>query len=143
MSNIIKDAAADVASFLDGKAANSLTLALGSNLFIGQVRSTERTQAPAVFVLGTGGTTPSPYIGGRRTSLFRPTVQLIVRGPAGNDTEGAAIAAAVYAWLHQRVTAGYVSWDARDSAPVYLGADPRQHGQWAINLECSYRSSLD
>ena len=138
----LKDAAADVAAFLEGKAASSLTLELGTNLFIGQVRVPERTPAPAVFVLGTGGPTPSPYIGGHRTALFRPSVQLVVRGPAGDDTEGAAIAAAVFAWLHQQVPAGYVSWDARESAPAYLGPDPRQHGQWVINLECAYRASL-
>lgn len=138
----IKDAAADVAAFLDGEVAGSLTLDLGANLFIGQMRALERAAAPAVFVLGTGGPSPSHYIGGHRTSLFRPTVQVMVRGPAGDDTTGAAIAAAVYTLLHQQVPTGYVSWDARDSAPVYLGPDPRQHGQWVINLECAYRASL-
>jgi hypothetical protein len=138
----LKDAAADVAAFLNGKAASSLTMTEGTNLFIGQMRAIDRTPAPGVFVLGTGGPSPSAYIGGHRTALFTPTVQVMVRGPAGDDTEGAAIAGAIYAWLHQQVPVGYVSWDARDSAPVYLGDDGKQHGLWVINLECAYRSSL-
>lgn len=138
----LKDAAADVATFLSGQTVGGVALALSTNLYVGQMRALERTPAPAVFVLGTGGASPSHYLGGHRTSLFRPSVQVMVRGPAGSDTTGAAIAAAVYALLHQHVPTGYVSWNARDSAPVYLGPDPRQHGQWVINLECVYRVSL-
>jgi hypothetical protein len=138
----LKSAAADVTAFLDTKTAGDVVLVKGTNLFEGQMRAIDRTTAPAVFALETGGPAPDFYLGGRRTSLFQPTVQVMIRGPAGDDTRGEAFAKAIYAWLHMRVVSGYVSWDARDSGPVYLGQDPQQHGQWVVNLVCRYRASL-
>lgn len=141
-SGPLLDPAFDVVQFLDTKTAGAVVLAQGSNLFIGEVRSSERASSPAVFALNTGGPAPEPYLGGRRTALFRPTVQLIIRGPADDKQAGEALARGVFAWLHQRVLDPYVSWFARDSAPAYLGTDSGQHGQWSINLECVYRASL-
>jgi hypothetical protein len=138
----LKDAAFDVATFLDTKTAGGVLLTKGTNLFIGQMRSTDRTPAPAVFCLGTGGPQNEPYFGADRSALFRPTVQVVVRGPAGDDQTGALIAREVLAWLNQRLVTGYVSWFTRDSAPAYLGPDSSNHGQWAINVECVYRASL-
>ena len=63
-------------------------------------------------------------------------VQVMVRGPAGDDQAGELISREVLAWLNMQVVAGYVTWQARDSSPAYLGADKDQHGQWAINIEC-------
>ncbi len=138
----LRDAAADVAAFLDGKTVGATLLALGTSLFIGQMRSGDRTPAPAVFCLGTGGPGPQPYLGGHRTALYRPTVQVMVKGPTGDDTAGDLLAREVYAWLNMQVVAGYLSWFCRDSAPAFLGSDKDQHGLWSINVECVYRASL-
>lgn len=138
----LRDAAADVAAFLDGKSAGSVQLVLATNLFIGPMRSGDRTTSPAVACLGTGGPGPESYLGGRRTSLYRPTVQVLVRGPAGDDQAGEALARGVLGHLHQAAPAGYVTWLARDSAPAYLGPDTDQHGLWSINVECLYRAAL-
>jgi hypothetical protein len=137
----VKNPALDVVNFLDTKAAGSLTLAKGTNLFVGPERSFPRTAASCVFALNTGGPGPEPYLGGRRTALFRPTVQLLVRAGAGDLEAGEAIARAVFEWLHQYVLIGYTSLYVRDSAPVYLGEFDQRH-RWAINVECQYRSSL-
>ncbi len=138
----LKDAAYDVVQFLNGKTAGGVVLTKSSNLFIGQMRSGERTPAPAVFCLGTGGPSPEPYLGGDRSALYRPTVQVLVRGPAGDDETGGNIAREVLGWLNQRVVSGYVSWFTRDSAPAFLGTDSSQHGQWSLNVECVYRATL-
>lgn len=138
----LKDPAGDVAAFLNGKTAGATLLTLGTNLFIGEMRSGDRTPAPAVFCLGTGGPSPEPYLGGHRTALYRPMVQVLVRGPAGDNQAGELLAREVLAWLNLQVVAGYLSWFARDSAPAYLGADRDQHGQWSMNIECQYRASL-
>ena len=138
----LKDAAYDVVQFLNSKTAGGVVLTKGANLFIGQMRSGERTPAPAVFCLGTGGPAPEAYIGGDRSALYRPTVQVLVRGPAGDDETGGNVAREVLAWLNQRVVSGYVSWFTRDSAPAFLGTDSGQHGQWSINVECVYRATL-
>lgn len=138
----LKDPAGDIAAFLGGKSAGATLLVLGTNLFIGEMRSADRTPAPAVFCLGTGGPSPEPYLGGHRTALYRPMVQVLVRGPAGDNHAGELLAREVLAWLNLQVVAGYLSWFARDSAPAYLGADRDQHGQWSMNIECQYRASL-
>jgi hypothetical protein len=141
--SILKDAAFDVVQFLNGKTAGGMVLTKAVNLFIGQMRAGARTPAPAVFCLGTGGPPSEPYLGGNRSALYRPTVQVMVRGPAGDDATGASIARDVLEWLNQQVVTGYVSWFTRDSAPAFLGTDSDQHGQWAINVECVYRASLE
>jgi hypothetical protein len=138
----LKDVAADVAAFLTTKTAGGVVLTLGTNLFRGRMREGDRTPSPAVFCLNTGGPEPEFYVGGRRTALYRPTVQVMVRGPAGDDQVGELIAREVLAWLSMQTPAGYASWNARDSQPAFLGVDSDQHGQWAINLECIYRVSL-
>lgn len=139
----LKDPAADVAAFLNGKTAGATLLTLGANLFVGEMRSIDRTPAPAVFCLGTGGPSPEPYLGGHRSALYRPMVQVMVRGPSGDNQAGEQLAREVLAWLNLQVVSGYLSWFARDSAPAYLGVDKAQHGQWSVNLECLYRASLD
>lgn len=140
----LKDAAADVAAFLDAKAAGATTLTLGTNLFIGKMPNQDKAPShPCVAVLGTGGPSSEPYFGGRRQSLYRPTVQVMVRGPAGDDQAGSLVARAILAWLHQQVVSGYVTWSVRESGPTYLGADRDQHGLWSLNLECVYRVALE
>lgn len=140
----VKNPAADVVAFLDSKTAGGVTLTRGTNLFIGHMRTVERTPSPSVFALNTGGPTPEPYLQGHRTALFRPTVQVMVRGPAGDLEAGEALARDVFAWLHQRIVAGYTSWYARDSAPALVAVeDAAQHPIWAINVECQYRAALD
>lgn len=139
----IKAPAADVAAFLDGKAAGATTLALASNLFIGKLPAQERVAShPCVAVRDTGGPPPTSYIGGHRTSLYRPTVQVTVRGPGGDDQAGALVAREILAWLHQQVPAGYITWLVREAQPNFLGTDRDQHGLWSFNLECLYRASL-
>ena len=140
---LIKDAAYDVVQLLNAKTVGGVVLTKGVNLFIGQMRSGARMPAPAVFCLGTGGPPSEPYLGGNRSALYRPTVQVMVRGPSGDDQSGALIAREVFAWLNQQAVTGYVSWFTRDSAPAFLGADSDQHGQWSINIECVYRASLE
>lgn len=137
----VKNPALDVVSFLDTKAAGSLTLAAGTNLFVGPERSYPRTGASAVFVLNTGGPGPETYIGGRRTARFRPTVQVLVRFGSGDLELGEAVARAVFAWLQQQVMTGYLSLYVRDSAPAYLGEFDQRH-RWSLNVECQYKASL-
>jgi hypothetical protein len=137
----VKNPALDVVSFLDTKAAGSLTLASGTNLFVGPERSFPRAPANAVFVLNTGGPSPESYLGGRRTARFRPTVQILVRFGAGDLELGEAVAREVFAWLHQYVMTGYLSLYVRDSAPVYLGEFDQRH-RWSLNVECQYKASL-
>lgn len=140
----LQNPAADVAAFLDTQVAGASVLTLGTNLFVGSMRASSRTPSPCVWCLNTGGPAPEPYLGGDRSALFRPTVQVLMRGPAGDLETGETFARAVYAWLHQRVVSGYVSWYARDSQPVLLQPeDSAQHAVWVINLECQYRSALD
>lgn len=140
----LKNPAADVAGFLNGKVAGAATLTFGTNLFVGKLPNQDRAPVhPCVAVRNTGGPQPQPYIGGHRESFLRPTVQVMVRGPAGDDQAGELVAREILAWLHLQVTAGYTSWNAREAQPTFLGTDRDQHGQWSMNFECTYRAALD
>lgn len=140
----LKNPAADVAAFLDGKVAGAATLALGTNLLIGRLLSQDKRPVhPCVAVKNTGGPAPEQYIGGHREALYRPTVQVMVRGPANDDQAGELVAREILAWLNMQVVSGYITWNVRESAPNYLGTDRDQHGQWSFNLEALYKVALD
>lgn len=140
----LKNPAADVVAFLNGKAAGAATLTFGTNLFIGKLPSQDKANVhPCIAVRNTGGPPPQPYIGGHRESFLRATVQVMVRGPAGDDQAGELVAREIFAWLHLQVTAGYTSWNAREAQPTFLAVDRDQHGQWSMNFECAYRVALD
>lgn len=137
----LRNPASDLVTFLDGKTAGGVALAKASNLFAGPMRTTDVTPSPAVFLLNTGGPPPAPYLGGNRESYFRATVQVLVRGPAGDIEAGEALARGVYELLHLATVTGYVALFARDSQPAYLGEDADQHGLWSLNVECQYKAT--
>ncbi|GMV19026.1 MAG: hypothetical protein AMXMBFR56_72500 [Polyangiaceae bacterium] len=141
-SGAVKNPAEDVVNFLDTKTAGSLTLAKATNLFVGFMRAQDRTPSPSVYALNTGGPGPLPYLGTGRQAYLRPTVQVMVRGPAGDFQAGEAIARAVLEYLQQQTVPGYVACFARDSQPAWLGEDSDQHGLWSINLELQYTATL-
>jgi hypothetical protein len=139
----LKDAAYDVAQFLNGKTAGATLLTLGTNLFIGPMRDADRAPAgPAVFVLNTGGASPASMLSGERQALFRPSVQVMVRGAADAFAAGEQLARGLHAWLHLHVLAGYVTWYVVDSQPAFLGHDGDQHPLWSLNLEATYAAAL-
>jgi hypothetical protein len=139
----IRNAAFDIAQFLNGKTVGGQLLTLASNLFIGRMRDTDRAAAaPCVFVLNTGGEPPTPYLDDSRRAAYSSSVQVMVRGGTDDFALGEAIARGVIEWCNQRVLAGYVSWYSRDSQPGYLGDDGDQHPMWAINLDAEYDAAL-
>jgi Bacteriophage minor capsid protein len=140
----LKDAAADIAAFLDGKAAGASTLTLATNLFAGKMPNQDKVPThPCVACLNTGGPESEHYVNAHRTGLYRPSVQVTVRGPAGDDEAGELVARETLAWVNMQVTAGYITWNVRESQPTFLGTDHDQHGLWSFNVECLYRVSLD
>lgn len=141
-SGALRNPAEDVVNFLDGKVAGATTLTKAINLFVGFMRTQDASPSPAVFCANTGGAAPVPYLGAGRQALLRPTVQVLVRGPAGDFAAGEAIARAVLGYLHQQSVPGYVATYARDSQPAWLGEDADQHGVWSLNLELQYSTAL-
>lgn len=137
-----RNPALDLVNFLDTKAAGSMTLAKATNLFAGPMRGQDSTPAPAVFCLNTGGPSGSELLGGHRASLQRPTVQVMLRGPAGDIEAGEAIGRALLEWLHLRDLSGYVGLYVREPQPAFLGEDGDQHGLWVLNVECLYKATL-
>ena len=140
----LRNPAADVRDQLNGQTAGGIALTSGTNLFGGPMRSGDRTPSPAVFIQATGGAQPDAYLQGRRTALYRPSVQVLVRGTAADFQLGESVARGVYELLHMKVVSPYISWMARDAQPVLVSLeDSAQHPVWAINLECVYKVSLD
>jgi hypothetical protein len=139
-----KDAASDVAAFLDLKPAENITLEMGVNLFVGPMRSTEMTCSPALFVRNTGGAAATPYLHTGRKALFRPTVQLVLRGSPGEIQDAENMGRAIFAWLHQQAIAPYVQWLAVASAfALVTPEDSMQHPVLTLNLECQYVAELE
>lgn len=139
---LLRNPALDLVNFLDGKGAGAATMTKAGNLFVGQMRSSDTTPNPGLWCLNTGGPPAVPYLGGHRQAYYRPTVQVMVRGPAGDQLAGEALARDAFAWVHLQALDGYVAVFARDSAPVYLGEDQGQHGLWVINVEMQYVAAL-
>jgi hypothetical protein len=138
----IKNPAADLVTFLNGKLAGSTLLASGANLFAGPMRSIDGTPAPAVFCLNTGGEVPRPYTSGDRSAYYSPSVQVMVRGPTNNIAGGEELARGVFAWLQQSTITGYTQVLVRESQPFPLGEDTSRHGQWVMNVSCQYPATL-
>lgn len=138
----MRNPAEDVVDYLNAKVAGSITLTKGTNLFIGPMRSQDETPSPSAFALNTGGPSPLPYLGSGRQAYVRPTVQVLVRGPAGDFAAGEAIARAVLEHLHQQTLTGYTACFARDSHPAWLGQDADQHDLWSLNFELQYAITL-
>lgn len=138
----VKNAAYDVAQFLNGKTVGAVPLTLATNLFIGRMPDTDKTTSPCVAVLNTGGASPQSLLSGERQSLYSASVQVMVRSSADDFAAGEALARGVIEWCHQQVIAGYLSWYSRDSQPALLGPDSDQHLVWAINLDAEYLATL-
>lgn len=139
----LRNAAYDVAQFLNAKTVGGQLLTLATNLFIGRMPDTDRAPStPCVSVLNTGGAAPTPFLDSARRAYFRPSVQVMVRSAADSFATGEGIARGVVEWCHQRVVADYVSWFSRDSQPAYLGPDSDQHHVWVVNLDAEYDAEL-
>lgn len=138
----IRNAAYDVAQFLNGKTVGAVPLTLATNLFIGRMPDTDKTQSPCVAVLNTGGASPQSLLSGDRQSVYSASVQVMVRSSADDFAAGESLARGVIEWCHQQVIAGYLSWYSRDSQPALLGPDSDQHLVWALNLDAEYLATL-
>lgn len=136
----IKDPAADAVTAMTGQTLGGVALVSGTNLFSSGMRPDDYVTAPAVFCLTTGGAGPIAYLNGNRAGMQRAALQTIIRGGVGDFSGGETLARAVYAALHLLTPSGYVLFSARESAPVYLGDDEKNRGQWTINLECLYET---
>lgn len=136
-----KNPAADLVDFLHGKTAGGVALTKATNLFKGPMRA--ETPAPCVFALNTGGPQPESYAHSSRRAYYHPTVQLLIRGPAGDIEAGEDLARGVFELVHQLALPGYVTVVARDSQAVLVSVeDSAQHPVWAVNVEAQYVASL-
>lgn len=134
----LRNPAVDLVDFLDGSAAGAETLEAGTNLFSGQVLPLTDEVSPAVFVLNTGGVAPEPMLSSTRAATYRPTVQVFVRGAAGEHASTEALARDVFALLHLATVSGYLGLFAMQSQPEPLGDDNGSRPQWSMNFECRY-----
>ncbi len=138
----LKNPASDLVDFLTTKSAGGVTLTKGTNLFASRMLSVDSAPDQAVFCLNTGGPSPTPYLGGGRESWYRPTVQVMFRGPTGDPATGEGIARGVFERLHHASVTGYTAVLRREAQPAFLGEDGDQRGQWVINVECQYKAAL-
>lgn len=138
----LKNAAADLVAALGGQTVGGVELVAGTNLFATHMRNVEVTTSPAVFLFNSGGGAPELQLGGHRTAIYKPVVQVSVRGPAGDDVSGETLARGVLAFLAQLVPAGYIGVFAQASAPSPVGEDSSQHQVWSFYVEARYQLSL-
>lgn len=119
-----------------------LTYAAAGNLLTGPVRAADHlVDNLAVFVLGTGGGAPEPYLGdGPNENLWRARVQVTVRGALDAFEQGEGLARACLAELHLAEPSGYVSVRAQESVPNYLGQDERGCHLWTVNFVALWKA---
>lgn len=134
----LKDPATDLVTFLNGKTLGGVLMDDGTNLFSSGLRPDDYTEGSGVFLLNSGGASPSLYLNGNREAYYRPSVQVMVRGGVGDFAGGEALARAVYDELFLADVTGYVTIQPQDSQPSYLGDDEANRGLWVLNLECQW-----
>lgn len=133
---MLKDVAADLAAQLEGA---GLGLTEGTNLFVGEIPADETTTpGKAVFLIEAGGTN-EPLLGGQRAGIAEPVVQARVRGDREGFQAGDQFARDVFAALHLTQPTGYISVQAREARPFYLGSDAAGRPLFTVNLLVRYR----
>jgi len=113
----------------------SVTLALGSNLFVGPIRP---GLGLAVYVLQNGGSRPIPYMG-KEDSWHTTHVQVTVRGDAEEFQRAEGVARALLSRCHLQTPSGYTYLLAMDSDPLYLGETDAGSHLFSVNLEAGHR----
>jgi hypothetical protein len=138
MATPIPDAAADVATFLEGA---GLGLTRGTNLFTLHNRDEIPDEAvlPSVFVHPAGGPPPDPYFGAH-SSDHEFQLSIMVRGEKEKAQEGFAFARSISDSLQMATIAPYYSVLLRESAPVPLGTDDHDAPGWTIGVDCRFKS---
>lgn len=133
--------AEDVVAFLNTKTANGRTLASGTNLFACEPRVSRpgAAQFPSkcVFVWDAAGAPPMPYMGtpALRGSLWRPRVQIRVRGEPDAMQEARLTARAVRDLLHRASITNYASCLMNESSPIPLGEGSHAGYEFALNCD--------
>lgn len=131
------DPAADLVTFLAGA---SLGLTAGTNLFEGEIReATDSIPSAAVFVQGTSGPPPEPYLASAG-SFWRARVRIYVRGAAGDNADAQTLAQNILAATHLASISGYIAIFSQVSMPEYLGADAAQRGIFLVLLEAQWKA---
>ncbi len=140
------DAAADLAA----KAASlspytvgsgSVTLAVGTNAFVGPVRSVRAETPPrAVFFQTARGLRPEPYVG-NAADFARFQVEVTVRSEPGKRDEGDQLARGLLSKLHRAPPAGYVTALAYQSGPQYAGEDEERQHQFVFTIELWWKGA--
>lgn len=127
--------ALSLANHLNGKTLGGVTLTLGLNLYVGEMRPDDHTPSPSVYLLNTGGPAPEPFLGGNRLAYRRPTVQILVRGAPADMSAGETLARGVHSEIDLMTLSGYVGVFVRESQPFFLGDDTANRGVWTLNVE--------
>lgn len=107
----------------------------GTNLFRGKMRAVGGgIPTKAVFVLATGGPAPETYANSS-TKFFFSAVQIMIRSDERDFQSGQADARAIRNALHHVDLAGYITVNAQESEPLYLGEADEGYHLWSVNLE--------
>ena len=116
-----------------------------ANLFAGMVKPADPASGvpeAAVFVRASGGAAPEPYFvgpSGAKTSWWRPSVQVVVRGNKDAEDTARQLASTIRTTLHRTTLTGYMSCLVRESAPVEVGNDDDGHPLFTLNVELWYK----
>jgi hypothetical protein len=135
---MLKDVAADLAAQL---VAAGLGLVSAQNLFVGETPADESVVPSSAVFLSSSGGSQSPLLGGQRTGIAEPVLQVRVRGDREGFEAAQTLAFGVYGALHLTTPAGYISVVAREAQPFYLGTDSAGRPIFTTNFVVSYRYS--
>lgn len=119
----------DFVAWLTGRTVNARVLAVGTNLFARSPTTTApgvpTFPAKCIFVWSsTGGMRPTPHMGtpGTATSIFRPRLQVRVRGEPGIVQEPRRTARDLMQLIQEtRKINSYMSMLVNESEPIDLG----------------------
>jgi len=122
----------DLAAAIDTALA---AFTLGTNLYTGPERPTDKSPSRCIFVLPTGGLPARHYRSATGAEVRYPRAQVLVRSERGKFDQGKDDARAAYAALHRQPPAGYIEVEVLESEPSYIGTRESGEHRWTFNVQ--------
>lgn len=111
-----------------------VALALGTNLFRGEVQAVGNGVPPAaVFVQALPGTPPEAFLGAASTE-WEAEVEITVRSNPGQREDARAFARGLLARLHCAAITGYTRVVAEDSEPEWQEQDEAECHEYVFSI---------
>ncbi|MFY0577979.1 minor capsid protein [Cystobacter fuscus] len=134
----LRDVELDIALVLEAAGLGLSMADVEPTLYAGPIP--EAAPDRLVAVRGLSGGEPEDYLG-NVTAIYRPEVQVIIRGNRNGYRDTLALASACFELLRNIRPSGYIRIDVESSQPEYMGADDLDRHRFIFTVNTEYRAT--